>query len=340
MKRIVFASLAVLLFGGALHAQTDAQKAAAAAAAAISQTPETVQAPPKPVYWKYNLKTQLNFAQTSYTNWAKGGNDNVALTAFVDAAANYAKDNVTWNNHLQLDYGFLYSSDKPILQKSKDRMLLESTFGMKATSTLNYAAKFTFINQFNRGYTYGTPSGEDPTKEDWLNARTLKSGFLSPGIATLGFGLDWVPSKALTLNFSPLTGGFTIVTIEELRKNNGMQLRKKYENEANPVGSMYRPMRFDLGAQLTVDFKLKVNDNFDAQTHLILFSNYLNEPLKPRINWDNMLTWRLAKYFTLTLTTNLIYDHTVLIPDQNGVLAPRVQFMESILFGFTYTFSK
>ncbi len=340
MRRFALAACAALFLGGMLHAQTDAQKAAAAAAAAISQTPETVKEAPKPVYWKYSLKTQLNFAQTSYTNWAKGGNDNVAFTSFIDANANYAKDNVTWNNRLQLDYGFLYSSDKPILQKSKDRMLLESTFGVKATDKLNYAAKFTFLNQFTRGYTYGTPSGTDPTVQDWLDARALKSGFLSPGIATLGFGIDWVPNKALSLNLSPLTGGFTVVTIEDLRKNNGMKLRKKYENETAPIGSMYSPLRFDLGAQITADFKLKVNDNFDAQTHLILFSNYLDNPLKPRINWDNMITWRLAKYFTLTFTTNLIYDHTVLIPDENGTLAPRVQFLESVLFGFTYTFSK
>jgi hypothetical protein len=88
-----------------------------------------------------------------------------------------------------------------------------------------------------------------------------------------------------------------------------------------------------------MDAKVNVNDNFSYTTQVVLFANYLDIKHCPRINWDNRFDWKLAKYFSLTLITNLIYDDTILIvtdkyPDgKKGV----VQFKESFAFGFTYT---
>ena len=62
----------------------------------------------------------------------------------------------------------------------------------------------------------------------------------------------------------------------------------------------------------------------------------------PRINWDNRIDWKLAKYFSFTITTNLIYDDTIMIVNEKDVEKypngkARVQFKESMAFGFTYT---
>ena len=348
MKK-VFALIAGTALCAAAFAQNNAQEAAAAAAAAIANTPQEEVPAPKPNYWTRNLMTNISFGQNSYWSWAKGGNNNVSLNATIDGNADYAKDKIVWKNHMLLKYGFLYSEDKPIMQKNIDQMLLESTWGYKATKTLSYSAKFTFLNQFSNGYTYGTPSADDPSRQDWLDARVLKSGLLSPAIATLGLGIDWVPNNWLTVNFAPLTGGFTIVSQKELgrwnenlRKNYGMALKKKYE-DAEDVAlhpEYYRGARFEFGAQLTVGAKVKINDNFEASTKFIGFSNYLKNPQNIRVYWDNTLAWKLAKYFALTVNTNLIYDDTILIVEDgypNGHKA--VQFYEGLLFGFTYTFS-
>ena len=351
MKRVCSTFVALVAAALTAVAQNTAQEAIAAAAAAMASVPQEEVKAPKPNYWTESLMTNINFIQTSYSNWAKGGNNNVAMDAYIDANANYAKERLTWKNRLQLDYGITYSEDKPILQKSKDRMLLESTYGLKATKTLSYSAKFTFLNQFSNGYTYGTPSVENPTRDDWKKERVLKSGLFSPAIATLGLGIDWVPNNWLTVNFAPLTGGFTIVSEktlglhnENLRKNYGMERKDKYkdvpDDEAALHPEYYRGSRFEFGAQLTADAKMKINDNFEASTHLILFSNYLHNPQNLRVNWDNRMMWKLTKLFALTFTTNLIYDETVLIIDEEhpqGHLA--VQFLEGLKFGFTYTFA-
>ena len=179
----------------------------------------------------------------------------------------------------------------------------------------------------------------------------LKSSILSPGTVNLGLGIDWVPSKWLTVNMAPITGGFTIVGSEKLRKNYGMGRKKKYEDtEVYPdakddkniyykTGNYYKPARFEFGAQLTADAKVKVNDNFEGSTHLLLFSNYLKNPKNIRVNWDTRMMWKLSRFFSLNITTNLIYDDTVLVTDKDGNTGRRVQFAQALQFGFTYTFA-
>ena len=344
---------------------TEAQKAAAAAAAAVAEAPVVEQKVVKPNYWEESLKTNIKFGQTSLTNWAAGGDNTVTLQAFVDGNANYKRDKLFWNNRLQLDYGFVYASSKPILQKSDDRIYLESKFGYKNANMKNFSlsVNYDFKSQFNTGYDYLTPSvpsdkyqdaegnipglNELPHKDQvslWKDARKIKSGFLAPAYTNLAVGIDVKPFKWLSLNIAPLTGGVVIVRDELLRKNYGMQLKEQYVNadlssmDAYELGTCYKPARFEFGAQVKADIAVKVNDNFSYTSQLVLFSNYLDHPENMRVNWDNRFDWKLAKYFSLTLTTNMIYDDKVLIfSESDGLTKQRVQFKQSMLFGFTYT---
>lgn len=382
---------------------TDAQKAAAQAAQAITEAPQVEQKAARPKYWTESLKTNLNIGQTGLVNWAAGGDNTFSLAAFIDANANYKKDEMFWNNRLQLDLGVLYSSSKPLLQKSTDRIYLESKWGYKTQSMKNFyfSANYDFKSQFAKGWDYKTPSvpDEDKYKDEngnlreldelqrrdqrklWKDARVLKSNFLAPAYTNLALGIDYKPTKWLAVNLAPVTGGFVIVTDESLRSKYGMT----YKKSVNPdevkalqnseeykaltssqqlyrLGSLYRSARFEFGAQLKVDIKVNINDNFAYTTQIVLFEDYLKDHKKnpcPRINWDNRIDWKIAKYFSLTLTTNLIYDDMVMFDTDayqkkcsknskynakwgtdgwaNKGKGPLVQFKESIAFGFTYT---
>ncbi len=332
MKKILVLALATLA-GLAAYAQDDAQKAAADAAAAIAEAPQEEVPAPKPVYWTRSLMTNLNFAQTLLRDWAAGGSNNYTMTGYVDANANYAKDKMIWNNRLQIDYGFLYSADKPILQKVKDRIYFESKWGYETPiQHLSYSANFDFKTQIDNNYNYGTPTGADPTVADWKAARTLKSGLFSPAYASLGLGLLWTPKPWFSLNVAPLTGGFVIVDNPELRKAYGMELEDD--------GVNYKSSRFELGAQVKADANFTINDNLKYTTQLVLFSNYLKNPQNIRVNWDNKVFWKMAKFFTLTFSTNMIYDDTVLITNDDHPNGFRTwQLKEFFEIGFSYTIS-
>ena len=335
---------AILVAASTLFAQ-DAQKAAAEAAAALTAAEDVPVVPPKPVYWANTILNQINFGQVSLWNWAAGGFNNYTLAAAIDANANYAKDKMIWNNRLQLDYGFMYSADKPIIQKTKDRIYFESKWGYETpVRHLSYSANFDFKTQFNDNYDYKAPTDaqfakypDDPAAA-WREAAkdNLKSGFLSPAYTNFGLGLLWTPKPWLAVNFSPLTADLVIVRNPVLRNTYGMPLRE--EGLENPVGEDYKPYRFGLGAQLKVDAKWVINDAFSYTTQLVLFSNYLHKPQNLRVNWDNKVFWKLAKYFALTLSTNLIYDENVKVKViSDDVKVPAVQFKEFLEFGFTYT---
>lgn len=348
MKKILI-TLSAALISLAAYAQ-DAQQAAAEAAKAIDAAQNAEVKVEKPKYWTSSLKTNVSLGQTSLTNWAAGGDNTVSLAAFVDANANYKKNEMFWNNRLQLDYGFLYASSKPIIQKNTDRIYLESKWGYKTEAMKNFyfSANYDFKSQFAPGYEYKTPSVEGlenlPMKDKvqaWMDARKPLSGILSPAYTNLALGIDWAPAKWLSVNFAPLTGGFVIVEDVRFRQSYSMPLRKEWEGITEGVptdGSQLRSARFEFGAQLKVDAKVNVNDNFSYSTQVVLFSNYLDKPQNLRVNWDNRIDWKLAKYFSFTVTTNLIYDDKVMIfSEKDGKTHQRVQFKESVAFGFTYT---
>ena len=342
MKKVMILVAALIAATNVLSAQ-DAQKVAAKVAETLTAASDVPEAEPKPQYWTNSVLNQINFGQTSLWNWAAGGYNNYTLAAAIDANANYKKDKMIWNNRLQLDYGFLYSADKPIFQKTKDRIYFESKWGYETPVThLSYSAFFDFKTQFDDNWKYGTPKneeGHEPSIQDWLDARELMSGLFSPAYINFGLGLLWTPKPWFSLNFSPLAADIVIVQNPALRDKYGMPLRE--EGLDKTVGDNFKPYRFGLGAQLKADAKWIINDDFSYTTQLVLFSDYLHKPQNLRVNWDNKVFWKLAKYFALTLSTNLIYDENVKVKElTDGTKVPAVQFKEFLEFGFTYTIAK
>ena len=398
-KFLSLAAAAVIPVLCAAQEPSAAQIAAEEAAKAINEAPVTEPAKPRFAdFWSESLKTNLTFGQTSLVNWAAGGDNTFSLAAHVDGVANYKKDLMFWNNRLQLDYGFLWASSKPITQKNNDRIYLESRWGYQIQQQLFFSASYDFKSQFTKGWVYNTPETKyqdrldaegNPvldgdgnviqdavplTRKDWRDARVAKSGFISPAYTTLALGIDWKPKPWFSLSFAPLTGGYTIVANEMFRTIYGMELKKdrtvedlekmkagedfkalSSEEQSKAIGEYYKGARFQFGALLKLDLKAQINNVFTYTTQFALFEDYIKNHKTnpcPRINWDNRIDWKLAKYFALTVTTNMIYDDYVMIKTDkwqkkcaadeaykaahpNGI--PAVQFMESLSFGFTYT---
>lgn len=365
MKKVIItiATAAVCVFGAKAQ---DAQTAAAEAAAALSAAEDVPVVAPKPKYWDLSMQNNINFGQTFLYQWAAGGYNNYSLAAGIDANANYAKGKMVWNNRLQLDYGFLYSADKPIFQKNKDRIYFESKWGYETPiQHLYYSANLDFRTQFSNTFDYVTPTDaqfaefpNEPSKA-WRAAakNNLKSGFLSPAYLNIGLGLKWTPKPWFELNFAPLTGGVVIVNEPSLRYVYGMDLVKgsSYRTETAEgratdaerktafeasAFDQFNAVRYEFGAQLKADAKWVINDNFTYTTQVAAFYNYLTPKVEPRITWDNKVFWKMAKYFAFTISTNLIYDPLVMVKDTDGDKTPDakgVQFKEYLEFGFTYT---
>lgn len=324
------------MLGVVAWGQNDILDAAAAAAAAVDDAVKAEAPAPKPNYWTKSIGMAMGFTTTTLHTWAAGGYNTTTLSSSFDGKANYKKDLLAWNNRLQLEYGFLYSEDKKgLIQKNNDRIYLESTWTYQTAkdSKLSYSASFNFRSQFANGYTYKTPADG----QSWRDAAIIKSSLLAPAYTNIALGVNWVPTKWMTINAAPLTGGFTICRVEDLRKTYGMKLRE--DGLDSSVGANYRSALFQFGAQVKVDMKFVINEVIKYETQVVVFSDYLHEPQNMRVNWDNSLSWQLAKNFAAGFKTWLIYDPNVFISDDEHPNGRRlVQFKDFFTFNFTYTF--
>ena len=85
-------------------------------------------------------------------------------------------------------------------------------------------------------------------------------------------------------------------------------------------------------------------ENITILTKLDLFSNYMDNPQNIDVGWETLLTMKVNKYISATLTTHLIYDDDIDIAvdtDNDGITdetGPRTQFKEVLGIGFTYNF--
>lgn len=339
-----FALAAAFMLGPtiAVSAQDAVKKAAEDAAEAIASAPIEDAAPVKPTYWTNSVSLSLGLNNTKLDNWAAGGFNTANLSTAIDAKANYAKELMSWNNRLQLNYGFLYSSDKEgVLQKSNDQIYLESKWAYKTASesNLGYTASFDFRSQFT-----DTPDPKKYTQDDngkWIAGETV-SGFFSPAYTNIALGIQWVPNKWFDVNIAPLTGGFTIVTNPSLRARYGMKALTYAEDGTTPLE--YKSALFQFGAQVKANAKFSLNDIFTIETQATVFTDYLSEPYF-RINWDNAINWRLSKLINLSFKTWMINDPNVMVEKTRVENGEEVkfnekrgwQFKEFMSFSFTYT---
>lgn len=265
-----------------------------------------------PRYWHKGMLTELGFSQVSLTNWAAGGSGSIAMNAYLNMHINYEKGNMYWENRGQFAYGFIQSF-KDGYRKSDDKLILDSKFGYRAFDKFYFSVLYNFSTQFTPGFEY---PASGPNKISKL---------LSPANTSLGVGLDYKPGKGdvLSVNISPVTATLVIVTDEGLRG--------KYGNQPD------EPVRLELGAQLKATLKKVLFKDFKVNSSLTLFSDYLDNPQNIQINWDVQVDFKITRFLSTGLRTNLVYDDNILIADKEGNLAPRVQFKEVFSLNFSYT---
>jgi len=264
--------------------------------------------------WKKGGLFTANFSQVSLTNWAAGGKSSMSGVFLFNSFFNYKKDSLSWDNSIDMTYGFLKEKDND-LTKSSDKIDLNSKIGYASGGHWNYTALFNFKSQFAPGYNYPRTEGDKPI-----------SRFLAPGYISLGLGMDY-KREHYSMFLSPATVKFTIVNDDDLSAAGefGVDPGKKFRSE---IGAM---------AKFTVDKEILKNVTFKSK--LDLFSSYANNPQNIDVDWSVLLNLKVNEYLSANLVTQLIYDDDIKILDpETGTSAPRVQFMEMFGIGLSVKF--
>jgi hypothetical protein len=268
--------------------------------------------------WKKDGVININTAQTSLTNWAAGGQSSVAVGGLLSLFANNKKDKSLWENSLDMGYGTLKQGKKTDWWKTDDRIDFTSKYGLKAVEKLYYAALVNFKTQMTNGYNYPNDS-------------VKISGFLAPGYLLGALGLDYKPSDNFAVFLAPLTLKLTFVNDNVLA-------------DAGAFGvDPGDHLKTEFGGYLRTVLKKDLMENISFMTKLDLFSNYLKNPQNIDVSWECLLSMKVNKYISATLSTQLLYDDDISISKEqdDGTMKPvksLVQFKEVLAIGFSVKF--
>ena len=257
--------------------------------------------------WKNGGVININFSQASFKNWSAGGQNSISLNNLVSVFANYKKGRSSWDNMLDVGYGFLTQGN--VRKKTDDKIDFTSKFGRSASKSWYYAALLNFKTQMDDGFDYKT----DTTK-------VKISSFMAPAYVVGAFGMDYRPSDNFTGFIAPLTSKTTIVANKTLSDSGafGIDRGKTVKNEFGGYIKLVYKHNF---------FK---DNSVSLLSKVDLFSNYLNNPQYIDVNWENIISLKVNKYISTIITTQLIYDH--------DIFKDKVQFKEVIGVGFSYKF--
>ena len=276
-----------------------------------------------PQGWSHKGNFGLNFGQSSFTNWAAGGQNTVNGQGIFNYEIHYLKDKFKWDNTLNTALGYSYFDFKKKPIKTDDKIEFTSLATLKATEHLNYGVELAFRSQFAYGFDYTKDSTHYISK------------FLAPAYISLGLGIEWVPNPHFSLYFSPITGRITIVNDDYLASIGAFGVNELDKNDTI-VHTNYAKVRYEFGARAVAKFQYPLAKNIDFNSKLELFSNYLKNPQYIDVDWQNMLVLKINDWLNANLSTHLIYDYDIPFYDAEGALikGSKVQFKEVLAIGF------
>ncbi len=291
---------------------------------ASAQTPATTTPAPADTIWRKGGFFSVNFSQVSFSNWAAGGENSVSLNALSSLFANYKKGRVAWDNNVDLAYGLLKQGDAE-LRKNEDKIDLTTKFGYDATRKAKwyYTVLFNFKSQFASGYTYSDTDKVEISK------------FAAPAYTLLAIGIDYKPKDYFSAFLSPITMKNTIVADKTL-------------SDAGAYGvDSGKTVRSEMGAYFNMKFQKEIMTNVGLMTKVDLFSNYQDNPQNVDVNWEFLITMKVNKYISASLSTQLIYDDNIPVTVYEGTgkdkhvvaVGPRTQFKQVFGVGFAYKFA-
>ena len=251
--------------------------------------------------WKIHGRFAFVFNQSSFSNWASGGENTVAGTLNLNYDFNFKKKNFNWDSRIITNYGLSHISDKGY-RKTDDRLEINSLLGQKTGKYWFLSFLANFRMQYTKGFDY--------TKEP----KVVVSEFLSPAYLTFGPGMLWKKSDDLHLNIAPATTRYTFVSD---------YFSGKFGVEEG------RNTAFSLGFSFSGYYKFNLMTNIQMENILSLYSDYLenigNIDFDYQINIDFIVNKSIKMHFTF---------HTIVDDDTSS----KIQFRQIFGLGVNYSF--
>jgi hypothetical protein len=151
--------------------------------------------------------------------------------------------------------------------------------------------------------------------------------------------MDYRPNNVFDCFIAPATGKLIIVNNTALANAGDFGVTKAVLNDSGKVITPGKKTKFEFGGYIRTSLTKDIMKNVNLYTEADFFSNYLQNPQNIVINWQMLISMKVNKFISATLSTQLIYDDKAnIVIDSKGDTGPRTQFKELFGVGFSYKF--
>lgn len=293
-------------------------------------------------YWSTGAGIGMDVSQLLQINPKVGaGQNNMNLAGAITFYGKYKKGRTNWDNTASWQFGVQKVGAGPIptggeipFQKTIDELRLNSKYGYAASvsSKWFFAADVALLTQVTPSFP-GTANYRGVLLSNINDTLTL-SRFFAPAVVNVSPGIDYKPSDAWSIYYSPIAYKGILVTDPDIA------LLNVHGNE--PGKQSFHLM----GSLLRIIYQGKYADGkVRYSSNLAFYSNYLKEPQNIDLDWQNQLEFLLIKNLSIHLIFNAFYDHDILVqvtdfdqPGGSNTLGRRVSITEQLLLKYQLHF--
>ncbi|WP_027001362.1 DUF3078 domain-containing protein [Hugenholtzia roseola] len=270
--------------------------------------------------WRITGAANFTFSNVGLNNWVGGGQSAIAVGTISNLKLKRETEKSIWVTQFLLQFGMARNgkSSLNLFKKTDDNLQIQSQWGYKLSKKWNLAGSFQFRSQMANGYLYIRDS-EGKEQRDKLLSRIFAPAYLQTGV---GIAFD---SKYFSMKYAPLASKTTLV----------------WEDSLSAVGAFGveagKRSRQEICTNLDLAFQYSPMENVQFSTKLGIFGNY-QTLTQLDVNWETLLTFKVNKYLSTSFSTQLLYDHDVLIPQDDGSQKRAIQFKHVLNLNVGYAF--
>ncbi|MCB9497352.1 MAG: DUF3078 domain-containing protein [Fibrobacteria bacterium] len=239
-------------------------------------------APSDSSLWSRQVIASANFASSYFSDWAQGGEDNLAWSFKLDAKAERDGEDWTWTNTGKAEFGQVKQGDFAP-RKSADEFKLETMVVRKLTTMLNPFSAASMKSQFAFGYKYPKDGGGREAVSDWLD----------PAYFTQSLGLGYKP-----VDFFRTRLGFAV----QETWTNGF---RRYTDDSTTAGR--ERWKIEPGMEWVTSYDQTLFQNLSLKSELGVFANFKGLDEVDAV-WGSSLAWQFTHWVNVNLTAEARRD--------------------------------
>lgn len=236
--------------------------------------------------WEAEWNAGLNGSQASYSNWSKGGVNNLSMVGTTQFSTLYRYERFSYGAQIRARYGESRIQDEGV-RKIDDRISFRNRLLKELGDDevdFRLFANINFETQFDKGFDYG--KGEN-------GGNLLISRFMAPAYFSQNAGLAYVPREEFAIE-AGLGLKQTVVSDTTLSERYGLEPGSRFFNEAG----------FNTGISL----EMNIMENLGYTGYFETFTNLNRHLRRTDVTLVHEVTGRINDYLNMSLRLEILYD--------------------------------